>query len=132
MFLGMLVLCSALGCDGSITSGSGVPYNLQGTWECLEATLTWVPGSGWQLLKGKLVIKYNSVTISGPVSHLQGFTRDIALEAYAEDGLLYIKDTGEWKSPVAYTRWQSAGLVDTMITLKGGALTDETLKRIGD
>jgi hypothetical protein len=93
-----------------------------------------VPGSESESLfaKGKLVIKSNSVTITGPVSHLQGFTRDIALEAYAEDGLLYIKDAGEWKSPVAYRRWQSADRVETLITLTGGSVDDETLKRIAN
>jgi hypothetical protein len=131
-----LLWCVALvlaGCKG-YTNGSGtsVPYDLRGTWERTEATSSYVPGSGWQSLKGTLVIKYNSVTISGPVSHLQGYTQDIALEAYTEDGLLYIKDTGEWKSPIPYSRWQSADRVDTLITLKGGSVTDETLKRIGD
>jgi hypothetical protein len=36
---------------------------------------------------------------------LQGFTKDIALEAYIEDNSLYIKDKGVWQSPVPYTRW---------------------------
>jgi hypothetical protein len=124
---------SVMACDG-VTSGGGtsVPSDLRGAWERTEADWWYEPGSGYQSLKGTLVIKYNSVTISGPVSHLQGFTQDIALEAYAEDGLLYIKDTGEWKSPVAYRRWKSADYKDTLITLIGGSVGDETLKRIGN
>jgi len=51
----------------------------------------------------------------------------IALEAYAEDGLLSIKDTSEWKIPVAYRRRQSADHSDTLITLSGGGVADETL-----
>jgi hypothetical protein len=128
------LLCgfSFIACGGYTGSGQSVPSGLRGTWECTEATSTYVPGSGWQSLKGALVIKYNSVTISGPVSHLNGFTQDIALEAYAEDGLLSIKDTGEWKTPVAYRRWQSADRADTLITLTGGGVEDETLKRVGE
>jgi hypothetical protein len=133
----MLVLACALvlaGCGGFTTDGKYIPYDLQGTWECLEAASWWEPGIGWQSEKGKLVISYSynsSVTISGPVNHLEGFTRNIALEAYTEDdGLLYIKDTGEWKSPVTYTLWPSADGKDMLITLKGGGIADETLKRI--
>jgi hypothetical protein len=120
------------GCDGVVFgNGEYVPYDLRGTWECTEAASTYVPGSGWQSQKGTLVITYSSVTISGPVSHLGGYTQNIALEARAEDGLLYIKDTGEWKSPIAYRRWQSADYKDTLITLTGGGVADETLKRVG-
>jgi hypothetical protein len=106
-------------------------YDLQGTWERTEAAWEYVPGSGWQSLKGKLVISYNSVTINGPLNHPQDFTRDIALEACTEDGLLYIKNTGEWKSPVAYRLWQSADHKDMLITPAGGGVEDKTLKRIG-
>jgi hypothetical protein len=126
----MLVLALA-GCDVTIGSGQSVPSDLRGTWECVEAATEYVPGSGWQTLKGKLVITYDSVTISGPVAHLEGYTKDIALEARAEEGLLYIKDTGEWKSPIAYRCWQSADYKDTLVTLTGGGAADETLKRVG-
>jgi hypothetical protein len=124
---------SLIGCDGiTYDSGTSVPSDLRGAWERTEAAWWYTPESGYQSLKGTLIITYNSVTISGPVSHLHGYTQDIALEAYAEDGLLYIKDSGEWKSPVVYRRWQSADYKDTLITLTGGSVADETLKRIGD
>jgi hypothetical protein len=121
------------GC-GAYTSGGGtsVPSELRGTWDRTEADWWYVPGSESLFVKGTLVIKSNSVTITGPVRHLQGFTRDIGLEAYAEDGLLYIKDAGEWKSPVVYRRWQSADYKDTLITITGGSVDDETLKRIAN
>jgi hypothetical protein len=129
--IALLLSFSVISCDNGSTNGDkSVPSDLRGTWERIEAAWWYMPGSGSQFLKGSLVIKYNSVTISGPVNHLQDFTRDIALEAYAEDGLLYIKDTGEWKSPVAYRRWQSADHADTLLTLSGGGIADETLKRI--
>jgi hypothetical protein len=136
--IALLLGFSLIACDDDSASGGGgssgktVPSELRGTWECVEATTSWVPGSGWQSLKGTLVIKTNSVTVSGPVAHLPDYTRDIALEAYAEDGLLYIKDTGEWKSPVAYRRWQSADRVDTLVTLTGSGIAEKTLKRIGN
>jgi hypothetical protein len=124
---------SVTGCGGVTSGGStSVPYDLRGAWERADAVWWYTPESGYQTLKGTLVITSDSVTITGPVSHLQGYTQDIALEAYAEDGLLYIKDTGEWKSPVAYRRWQSADHSDTLITFTGGGVDDETLKRIRD
>ncbi|MDR3311698.1 MAG: hypothetical protein LBS64_00995 [Spirochaetaceae bacterium] len=127
--LGMALALLITACDGFTTDGMS---DLRGTWERTEAAWWYTPESGYQSLKGKLVITYNSVTITGPVAHLQGFTQDIALEARAEDGLLYIKDTGEWKTPIPYRRWQSAGYADTLITLTGGSIADETLKQIGN
>jgi hypothetical protein len=127
----ILLALALAGCDVTIGSGNGVPSDLRGTWECTEATSTYVPGSGWQTLKGTLVITYTSVTISGPVQHLEGYTKDIALEARAEEGLLYIKDTGEWKSPIAYRCWQSADYKDTLVTLTGGGAAEEPLTRVG-
>jgi hypothetical protein len=120
-----------IGCDVTIGSGQSVPSDLRGTWECVEAATEYVPGSGWQTRTGTLVITSASVTITGPVQHLEGYTQGIALEARAEEGLLYIKDTGEWKSPVAYRCWQSADYKDTLVTFTGGGVADETLKRIG-
>jgi hypothetical protein len=130
--LGMaLALALALaGCDVTIGSGNGVPSDLRGTWECVEAATEYVPGSGWQTRKGKLVITYDSVTISGPVSHLGGYTQGIALEARAEEGLLYIKDRGSWQSGVPFTAWTAADST-RMLTFTGGGVADETLKRVG-
>jgi hypothetical protein len=118
------------GCDVTIGSGQSVPSDLRGTWECTEAATEYVPGSGWQTRKGTLVITSTSVTISGPVQHLEGYTKDIALEARAEEGLLYIKDRGSWQSGVPFTAWTAADST-RMLTLTGGGAADETLKRVG-
>jgi hypothetical protein len=111
-----------------------VDYGLRGTWESMKEAY-WPESYPWEKKKGFLALDYGAITITGPVAHLQGFTRDIALEAYTEDaggsGLLYIKDRGILQSPVSYRRWQS---VDNpkkeMLTLTGGGLTEETFKRI--
>jgi hypothetical protein len=108
-----------------------VDYDLRGAWECMEEDF-------WTGEKGLLVLDYDTVTITGTVAHLRGFTRGIVLEAYTEDdegggtGLLYIKDRGVWQSPVTYRHWQSGGYPKVeMLTLTGGGVTDETFKQIG-
>jgi hypothetical protein len=137
LFTALLVSAMTfMGCefDGDYKS---IPSELRGTWEC--TTEDWWP-EGWYYTKAKgtLVITYNSVTINGPSQRLKNFTRDIAIEAYAEDGQLYIKDKGVWQDPVAYKRWQSKDIPNiAMLTLSGGdiaggSIADETLKRIDD
>jgi hypothetical protein len=122
-----------MGCDG-VAAGSykSIPFDLQGEWEGIEAVWGYVPGSGYQRQKGTLVVGYNSVTISGPIGHLDGFTRDIALAAYAEDGLFYIKDKGLWQNAIGYRRWDSADYKDELLTFSGGGVDDETFKRVAD
>jgi hypothetical protein len=80
-------------CDGTYNPNGAfnrIDHDLRGTWECVEEDF-------WTRTKGRLVLDYDTVTIPGPVAHLQGFTREIALDAYTEDGetgLLHIKDRG--------------------------------------
>jgi hypothetical protein len=115
-----------------------VDYGMRGTWECTEAAL-WRGDAGYSTWeKGRLVLGYDAIIIIGPGSHLPGFTRGIALEAYTEDaedgktGLLYIKDRGILQSPVTYRRWQSVGYPGIeMLTLTGGGFPDETFKQVG-
>ncbi|GHV61417.1 hypothetical protein AGMMS49587_05500 [Spirochaetia bacterium] len=121
-------------CDWD-SAGSGnykwVNYDLRGTWE-RDVPGFWPEGQTVTTQKGKLLLSADTIIITGPVEHLQGFTRTVALEAYTEDGGLYIKDKGVWQSPIPYTRWHSAGYPwDEMLTLGSGA-TAETLKLIGD
>jgi hypothetical protein len=137
LFTAVLVSAAAfMGCGGVAGDYKSIPSDLRGTWERTEAEWWHAPGSGgsnyFTEVKGTLIITYNSVTISGPLHHLENFTRDIAIEAYAEDGLLYIKDKGVWQNPIAYRRWRSADYKDVLITLLDGGITDETLKRIDE
>jgi hypothetical protein len=136
-FTAALFALVIISCDGTYNPNGGykrVDYDLRGTWECMEEAF-WYGDYTWK--KGSLVLDYDSITITGPVAHLQGFTRGIALEAYTEDaedsetGLLYIKDRGILQSPVSYRRWQSGGKPkDEMLTLTSGGVTDETFKQI--
>jgi hypothetical protein len=105
----------------------GVDYRLRGSWECMAA-------NPWTGEKSLLVLDHDTITITGSVAHLRGFTRGIALEAYTKDGepgLLYIKDRGILQSPVAYRRWQSGSTPKLeMLTLTGGGAADETFKKV--
>jgi hypothetical protein len=91
-------------CDGDI-KGDGennYKYSLHGTWERTEAAFR-PEGQNTTGEKGRIVLTYNTITISGPIAHLQGFTRNTALKAYTEDGKRYINDRGAWQSPITYT-----------------------------
>jgi hypothetical protein len=123
----LIVSCTWEGINGNAKS---VENTLRGTWERTEADF-WPVGQNTVSAKGCLKITYDTVTINGPIAQLQGFTRDTALEAYTEEGYLYIKDKGAWQSPVAYTRWQAAGSFprDELFTFPSSG---ETLKRIAN
>jgi len=135
------LFCSLLfvNCGDWASTESGdsqkVDYDLRGTWE-RDVSDFWPEGQTVTSEKGKVVLGYSTITITGPVAHLKGFTRDTALEAYTEENNLYIKDKGEWQAPISYTRWDAVQVGpsprDKMLTLKGGDIADETLKRMAD
>ncbi|MDR2052205.1 MAG: hypothetical protein LBP80_02230 [Treponema sp.] len=122
----------------TLEDSSMVDYDMRGTWECTEED--WLNDYTLERGYGRLVLDDDTITITGPVAHLKGFTRGIALEAYTEEaedgkiGLLYIKDRGILQSPVSYRRWQSSGKPNKidMLTLTGGGVADETLKKVGN
>ncbi|MDR2094859.1 MAG: hypothetical protein LBP76_04995 [Treponema sp.] len=129
----LLLLAS---CDYAPGAFKWVDYDLRGRWECTEEA-PWPESQWWKKEKGTLVLDYDTITITGPVAHLRGFTRDIPLEAYTEEGedgepgLLYIRDRGVLQSPVGYRYWLSGGYPKVkMLTLTGGGAVDETFKRI--
>jgi hypothetical protein len=125
-----LIACGYTSTDTG--SDKQVDKDLRGTWERTESAF-WPEGQTEIREKGKLVLGIDTITISDPVAHLQGFTRGVALEAYTEDSKLFIKDRNEWQNPVSYIRWQSGGSPkDELITLTGGGVADETFKRIGE
>jgi hypothetical protein len=124
-FITILIVCALLmaNCkDWTPGQYQNIEYNLRGTW---ARTDDWT---------GYLEIGYNYVIISGYVNHLFYFTHNIPLEAYTEDGYLYIKDIGEWQEPVAYVRWRSAYVPEygyiQMLTLKSDDLLEDTFELI--
>jgi hypothetical protein len=127
----LALLSASCDWDAGETGEYKVAAGLRGLWERTEPAV-WPEGQSSKTEKGRLKLDYDTITIHGPVTHLQGFTRDTRLEAYTEDDALYIKDRGVWQSPVQYTRWQSGGSFphDKMLTLKGGGVPDETLKQV--
>jgi hypothetical protein len=138
-FLKVLLFAFVIaGCEGTYDPNAykQVDSDMRGVWECMEDD-SWPEDHPWKKEKGTFILDYNSITITGPVAHLKGFTRGIALEAYTEDikdsetDLLYIKDRGLLQSPVSYRRWQSGGSPkQEMLTLTGGDVADETLQQI--
>lgn len=130
--IAFIVLCALF--IASCSSGNGssdskwVANDLQGEWE-QNIPAFWPEGQTIITEKGTLVITNNTITISGPSVSLKGYTRDIELEAYTEEGKLYIKDRGAWQNPIVYTYWESGGKSpEKMLTLKVDA-TEETLKK---
>jgi hypothetical protein len=84
----------------------------------------------WETEYGRLVIDFNTITISGPIHHLQGFTKTIPLEGYSEDGFIYIKDSDAWQAGVAFIQWTAGDRVTELLTLTGGGLTNEVFKKV--
>jgi hypothetical protein len=142
VFHAFIVKCSLLitacllfvNCDWDNTESNKqfIEYDLRGTWE-RDGAAFWPEDQTVTTEKGKLVLKYETIIITGTVTHLQGFTRNTVLEAYTEDSKLYIKDRGVWQSPISFILWESGNyLPDKMITLQGGSSGDETFKLISD
>jgi len=138
------LFCSLLfvncGDYGSTESGNSqnIDYDLRGTWE-RNALDFWPSGQTVTTGYGKVVLGYNTITITGPVAHLKNFTRDTALKAYTEENKLYIKDIGEWQDPISYKKWEAEQVGpyprDKMLTLKEeeeDVSAAETFKRTAD
>ena len=113
--------------EGKGTSFERITYNLQGTWECIDEA-PWPAGQTEKYTKGKLIMAYKTITITGPITSLQGYTRGIVLEAYTDNNMLYIKDKGVWQSPIAYNYWTAANPNIKLLTFG----SSETLRRIGE
>jgi len=131
------LFCSLLfvNCGDWASTGIGdsqsVQYDLRGTWVRTEAAIWPETPQTTTTEYGKVVLDYNTITITGPVAHLKGFTRNTKLEAYTEENKLYIKDKGAWQNPVTYRKWEAGGSYprDKMLTLEGGGVADDTFKR---
>jgi hypothetical protein len=133
-FILIPLLALAVSC-GMTTEDSGLKsfsYNLSKTeWECTSADY-------WSGKKGRLEITSNTITITGPVNAMYGYT-PVALSGYSEktgsgydpgyweEGLIHIYDRGEWQSGIAYKLW-TAGDHTKMLTLAGGSFDETTLK----
>jgi hypothetical protein len=116
-----MIICALLmgSCVEDGLFGQYVDYNLRGTW---KGEYTW---------QGQMEITYDSIRITGNhyyTTHLSAFTHNTELEAYTEDGNLYIKDKGVWQSPISYKYWKSKS--DEFLDLTGGGIADETFKLV--
>ncbi|MFP3041682.1 hypothetical protein LQZ19_07645 [Treponema primitia] len=131
-------------CDGTYNHKDykEVDVGLRGTWVRTDAVF-WPAGQTKTSAIGRLVLDADTITITDPITHLQGITRNTVLETYTEDVegvetgedvylyLLYIKDKGVWQSPIQCRFWKAGGAYpDKMLTLEGGGVGDETLKLV--
>ncbi|GHV80153.1 hypothetical protein AGMMS49944_19440 [Spirochaetia bacterium] len=101
IFALVLLIFSGCGWDG--TAVENFDYDLRGTWVSTR-TLGWWETEG----KGKLVITYDTITITGSVLPFStGYTKGVELEGYSEEtssdgvterGTLFFKDIGGLKS----------------------------------
>ena len=114
-FFSILFSLFLFACDTGGGGGGGTgnykrfDWDIQGTWK------TNAPGSTYN---GTLVIKYDSITITGygetqtPAlggndieRPFRNFTKNIALEGYTEEGKIFIKDAGTLSEGIPYTYW---------------------------
>jgi hypothetical protein len=124
----LLILCIVLGTALAfsacivVDSDRFVDFDsdLKGTWESNKAVNRWEE-------KGRLVIDYSSITISGKT--LNAFTKTARLDGYSLGGYIYIKDRGSWQSGISYKIWSDAN-GDRWLTLYPGSGSEETLKRV--
>ncbi|GHV87430.1 hypothetical protein AGMMS50255_7260 [Spirochaetia bacterium] len=124
------------GCGYESSSFENFDYYLRESWVSTRTPSFW-----WETEedRGRLVITYDSITISGSVlpfdmDYPSTYTKDIALKGYSEEssstgddkrGTIYIKDKGDLKS-VPYLRWHADS--EYLLTV-GTAPNDETFKR---
>jgi hypothetical protein len=111
-------------------------------WECTMPDF-WPEGQTTNTVTGRLVIEFDTITITGPVKALRGFTHTVSLSGYSEEsvsghddngyweeGLIHIKDKGAWQGGIAYKLWTAGDRTTKMLTLLDGASNETTLKRI--
>jgi len=107
-------LCSLLFFSCDFISGSdykSIDYDLRGTWETNEGND--------DDYSGTLVMDYNTITIGGYASNqgyewahgtgqrpFKDFTKNAPLEAYTEEGKIFIKDAGIVQEGLPYTYWE--------------------------
>jgi hypothetical protein len=123
------------GCDWESASPERFDYYLQESWVSNRTLSFWETEAD----RGRLVIAYDSITISGSVrpfdmDYPSEYTKNIALKGYSEEsssiddekrGAIFIRDKGALKS-VPYARWRASS--EYLLTV-GTAPNDETFRR---
>jgi hypothetical protein len=133
----IVAVLSLYSCDGDEGDNSGFfDSRLRGTWSYVdEGDTDW----SWDDRSGSLVITMDSITITGDIKPLSGFTKDTALKGYSEKtssnsertlGSLFIQDKGTWQDGVPFNLWQTAN--NEQVLTIGTDSETETLKPISN
>ncbi|GHV35168.1 hypothetical protein AGMMS4952_27530 [Spirochaetia bacterium] len=125
------------GCGGEYTPPESFDYYLRESWVSIRDPDSWL----WETEedRGRLVIGYDSITISGSVkpfdmNYNSEYTKNIALKGYSEEssssydekrGTIYIRDSGTLKS-VPYLYWRASN--EYMLTV-GTAPNEEKFRK---
>ena len=81
--------------------------NLRGTWETEYGTTTVIIDYDTIIIKTDNGISPPPLNKFTKNSRLKGYSMETADLNEKEQGLIYIKDVGSWKSPIEYTYWES-------------------------
>ena len=131
VFLGLLL---ALLCSCSIPNGTSdrqyFDYNLHGIWEKTNSEPCEYP----PCLPPKIMIDYDYLIIIGDIHHFGNLPKEVRLEGYSKDSLIYVSARGEWQPPISYRIWEEAGPYPRakILTLRGGTFDDEDFKRVSE
>jgi len=107
----LLAVLFTAACDGELSGTSDIKKfdnDLQGTWVSNDPSI----------YKGTLIIDYDRITIKGYTENqtpsgnddnnrpFKGFTKNIALKGYSEQGKIFIEDRGSWQEGLPYFDWK--------------------------
>jgi hypothetical protein len=96
LFMGLVMTFIFAGCEITVSDGSGVDFDLHGTWESTDSSS----------YSGKLIIDFNTITITGysegqtpfkgddSKRPFKDFPKNAPLSCYTEEGKLFIGFSG--------------------------------------
>jgi hypothetical protein len=111
-----LVALFIVSCDDVISTSyiKKFDYSLQGTWVSNDT----------YLYSGSLIIDYDRITIKGynesqtkpgkddNARPFKGFTKNVPLKSYSEEGKIFIEDGGLLQEGIPYTYWEDDSYPD--------------------
>jgi hypothetical protein len=111
LFLFIIITALFTGCNNDWQSVPRFDYELVGSWESMPENSYYYTG-----YTGSLEIDYRSITIKGYTGYaiygsslpFPGFTKDVPLKGYSQEGKIFINDRGTVQTGLPYTFWKDA------------------------